>query len=368
MSTEGSQVIDGDTGEIVSVQDSVNQALKSITDAQIDRQIATAHAYPRSIAKFQKRALEMVTLDEETAESCLYSRPVGGGKFAEGMSIRMAEIVGGCYGNLRVGAMIVEMTPRYVKAKGYAHDLETNFASESEVIESTVDKYNKPYSERMRVVVAKACLAKARRDATFTVVPKALCRKLETEARRVAIGDATTLAKRRGQVMDWIRKLGIDQARVFAVLEVTGEADIGIDQLTLLTGIKTAIKEGDATVDESFPQLEGATPASRADAAKEALRKAAEQPAAAASKPEAKQEVTPAAAKEPDKKPSSNYVPYYSDDTAAFELRASTTLKQLELIKTKVWTDYAASTREIPNAVHAAYVEKKEALAEGGKL
>lgn len=357
MSTEANQVIDESTGELVSVESSVNQALKSITDAQIDRQIATAHAYPRSIAKFQKRALEMVTLDEETAESCLYSRPVGGGKFAEGMSIRMAEIVGGCYGNLRVGAMIVEMTPRYVKARGYAHDLETNFASESEVIESTVDKNNRPYSERMRVVVAKAALSKARRDATFTVVPKALCRKLEIEARRVAIGDATTLAKRRGQVMDWIRKLGIDQARVFAVLEVTGEADIGIDQLTLLTGIKTAIKEGDATVDESFPPLEGSAPTSRADAAKDALRNAAAgaQPGADP-KPDTKAD-QPA-------KPANNYVPYYSDDTAAFELRAATTLKALELIKTKVWTDYAASQRQIPNAVHAAYTEKKEALTE----
>src|ERR1700733_9514280 len=97
-------------GEIISVESSVNQALQQITNAQINQQVATAHAYPRSIDRFQKRAMQMVSLNEETAASCIYIRPVGGGKFAEGMSIRMAEIVGNCYGNLRVQAFIVEMT------------------------------------------------------------------------------------------------------------------------------------------------------------------------------------------------------------------------------------------------------------------
>lgn len=263
-------------GELMSVDASVNQALAQITKAEIDQQIATAHAYPRSIARFQKRALEMVTLDEETAESCIYSRPVGKKKdengnwvteYAEGMSIRLAEIVGACYGNLRVGAMMVEMNPRYVKARGYAHDLESNFANASEVIEATVDKNGNPYSERMRAVVAKAALSKARRDATFTVVPKALCKALETAARQTAIGDASTLGKRRAAVMSWVNKLGIDPARVFAALNITGEADIGIDQLTTLTGLKTSIKDGEVKIDEAFPELKADTATVGADAA-----------------------------------------------------------------------------------------------------
>ena len=105
----------------------------------------------------------------------------------------------------------------------------------------------------MRVVVAKAALAKARRDATFVVVPKALCRPLEERARQIAIGDATTLAKRRAAVMGWIGKLGIDIARVYSALGIAGEEDIGIDQLTTLTGLKTSIKDGEVTVDEAFP-------------------------------------------------------------------------------------------------------------------
>ena len=234
----------------------VNQ-IDRMERANIDIQIATAHQYPRSMATFRKRATEMVTMDEETAQSCIYRRPVGkqGGKqtYAEGKSIRMAEIVGACYGNLRVGAMIVEMTDRFVKARGMAHDLETNFAASSEVIESTVKRDGTPYDERMRVIVAKAALSKARRDATFQVVPGALCKAMEEAARKTAIGTTATLTKRRALVVDWINKVDIDQHRVWAALGVTGIDDVGLDQLEVLTGLRTAIKDGDITVDEAFP-------------------------------------------------------------------------------------------------------------------
>ena len=247
------------SAEIMPVGSDVMERLER---AQIDVAIATAHHYPRSMAKFKKSAEEMITVDEETAESCIYRRPVGDGKFAEGKSIRMAEVVGSCYENLRYGAKIVEVDPkgRFVKAQGFGHDLEKNIGATSEVIESTVTKNGQPYSERMRIVVAKACLKKALRDAIFTVVPQALCKSLEDLARKTAIGDATTLAKRRDAVVKWLNILGVDMKRVWAALKIKGSEDIGLDQLETLTGLKTAIKEGMA-VDEAFPPInEDGTP------------------------------------------------------------------------------------------------------------
>jgi hypothetical protein len=362
-------------GSLVSVDASVNQALAQITKAEIDQQVATAHAWPRSIAKFQKRALEMVTFDEETAESCIYSRPVGKNpdgtqKYAEGLSVRTAEIVGACYGNLRVGAILVEMTERYVKARGFAHDLETNFASTSEVVESTVDKYGRPFSERMRVVVAKAALAKARRDATFAVVPKALCKGIENAARQTAIGDATTLAKRRGAVMSWVGKLGIDSTRVFAALGVQGEADLGLDHLTQLTGIKTAIKDGDTTVDEAFPPLAtDKQPGSRADQAKDALRGTA--PPADAQKPadpQPKQDAKPAdTGGATTEKPAadakeSEEPPQYDEASAIAELRKAGTEAALDRTWKAVVKDFNARKKDVPLAVEAARNERREAI------
>lgn len=238
-------------------------ALAVIQKAEIDVQVATAHQFPRSMQSFKKRALDMVTLDEETAQSCIYRRPVGEKydktlkkmvqEFAEGKSIRMAEIVGASYGNLRVGAIIVEMTPRYVKARGMAHDLESNFAATSEVVEATVTKEGKPYSERMRIVVAKAALSKARRDATFQVVPGALCKSLEEAARKTAIGTTETLGKRRALLADWINKLGVEPTRVWSALGINGLEDVGLDELEKLIGIRTAIKDGDISAEEAFP-------------------------------------------------------------------------------------------------------------------
>jgi len=240
-------------------------ALERIERATVDVQIATAHQYPRSMAVFKKRAMEMVTLDEETAQSCIYRRPVGKDKsgrpeYAEGKSIRMAEIVGACYGNIRVGSILVEQTPRYVKARGVAHDLESNFAASSEVVESTVDRNGNPYSERMRMVVAKATLAKARRDATFQVIPGALCKSLEDAARTTAIGTTATLGKRRALLLDWINKAGVTPKRVWKALGINGVDDVGLKELETLTGIKTAIKDGDTTIDEAFPRASVSMP------------------------------------------------------------------------------------------------------------
>lgn len=344
MNAEANEVT---TGEVVSAESSVNQALMQITKGEIDQQIATAHQYPRSIAKFQKRALEMVTLDQETAESCIYARPVGkdsdgNEKYAEGMSVRMAEIVGSCYGNLRVGSMLIEMTERYVKARGLAHDLETNFANTSEVVESTVDKRGRPFSERMRVVVAKAALAKARRDATFTVVPKALCKPLEAAARQTAIGDASTLAKRRGSVMQWVSKLGIDPARVFAALNIAGETDIGLDQLTTLTGIKTAIKDGDVTIDEAFPPLEES--GASAKGAKEALR----------------ERLKPVGGSAPPK----NAIPHFDEASATDELKKHETSAAHDKAWGEILKDYEATGRKLPDSLEPLYNDRKEALKE----
>ena len=232
--------------------------LGEIERAELDVQITTAKRYPRSLDTFVKRAGDMVSIDHQTAEGCIYRRPVGKDpetgkqKIAEGMSIRLAEIVGACYGNLRVGARIIEQTPRHVKVEAVAHDLENNYAAKSEIIESTVDKRGVPFSERMRIVVAKAALAKAHRDATFKVVPRALCKPVLNKALAVIAG-GKTLDQRRKAAHDWIKSLKIDEKRVWNVLEVNGIGDLGEEHLVTLLGLKTALDENDTTLDEAFP-------------------------------------------------------------------------------------------------------------------
>ncbi|GHT17547.1 hypothetical protein FACS1894189_3620 [Planctomycetales bacterium] len=236
----------------------IANGLEQINRSEIDIQISTAHRFPRSQEAFLKRAVTLATIDEETAASCIYNRPVGkeNGRpvFAEGMSIRLAEIVASCFGNIRVGATIISQTPKQVVVRGMAHDLETNFATATEVVESTVDRYGKPYSERMQVVAAKAALAKARRDATFQVIPKALALPVMMAAKQLISGNAKSIEQRRTAINQWISTLGIPKERVFAALGVVGIQDIGISEMETLTGLRTAIKNGDVSIDDAFPE------------------------------------------------------------------------------------------------------------------
>jgi hypothetical protein len=250
------------------VQPSVIEALER---ASIDVQVSTAHAYPRSLKKFQQRAMDMVCLDAETAESCIYVRPVGkdsSGKqqYAEGPSIRLAEIVAASYGNLRVASRIIEQTPRFVKCEGVAHDLEVNYAGKSETVEPTVTKNGTPYSEGMRAVVAKATLSKAYRDAVFKVVPKALCKSIIDAAKRIASGEGKPIEARRAKAQLWAKTLktkngrSLDERRIFEALGVAGWVEVGEEQLLLLAGLRTSISDGDVSVDDAFPSDESEAP------------------------------------------------------------------------------------------------------------
>jgi hypothetical protein len=261
-----------------------HNAIEQMTRASIDIQISTAKNYPRSMQKFYQRAEAMVTMDESTAASCLYRRPVGkeGSKmvYAEGESIRLAEIVASCYGNIRVEGMIIDDgNPRYIKAIGVAHDLETNTACRADAIESTVTKNGVPFSERMRIVVGKAAQSKAIRDAIFRIVPKSLCKPLAVKAKIVAMGDAKTFDSRRQAVVAWIKGLKIDAQRVWDALGISGEKDITMEILIELAGIKTALDDKDVTVDDAFPKPESESDkGSTADRIKNKLKDKEEPP------------------------------------------------------------------------------------------
>lgn len=272
--------------------------IEALERAQIDVQVATAHKYPRSLQQFRTRSMSMACLDAETAETCIYCRPVGKEqnaqgkwveKFAEGASIRLAEIVAASYGNIRAAARIIEQTERFVRCEGVCHDLETNYAGKSECVEATVKKDGSPYSERQRALVAKVCLAKAYRDAIFKVVPKALCKPVFDAAKKVAAGQGLSIEKRREKVKAWITQLKIDEQRMFNALDVRGWDEIGEEQLLTLTGLKTSMADGDVTIEEAFPAL-GATATGAATPAKPSASapapvNLAQKPAAATTQP-----------------------------------------------------------------------------------
>lgn len=227
-------------------------ALEAQTRGEIDIQIATANKYRRSLQKSLQDALTMATLDEETAERCFYVLPRGR-QTIDGPSARLAEIMASAWGNMRVEGRIVGEDDKFITVRGVAWDLQSNVAVATEVRRRITDKYGRKYSDDMIVMTANAAISIAIRNAVFKVIPNAYTRKIFETCKKVATGDAKTLATKRKETLDALQKLGATRERVFAALQIKGEEDIDLDLLMVLKGMGTAIREGSTSVDEAFP-------------------------------------------------------------------------------------------------------------------
>jgi len=246
-------IIDNQTGEVLPAVSAVVQpsALQALEAASIDVAIATAHKFPRSVARFARTARELACINETVAAECFYHLPRGKG--IEGPSIRLAEIVAYAWGNLRVGARIIEETDKFVTAQGICHDLERNVSASTEVRRRITDKAGRRYNDDMVIMTMNAACAVARRNAIFQVIPGAMVQEIEEAAKRVAVGSASTLVKKREKVVTLFTKMGVDQARLEAFLGHEIE-EIGLEDLQTLQGMFTALKDGTSTVDELFPE------------------------------------------------------------------------------------------------------------------
>lgn len=224
---------------------------------EIDMQIATAHKYPRSIANFRGEVLGMVTLSQQIAEECIYALPRDG-KTIEGPSARFAEIVASAWGNSRAGARVVSDQGEFVTAQGVFHDLQRNVAITYEVQRRIVDSKGRRYKPDMIGVTANAACSIALRNAILKGVPKAFWSEMYDAARATIMGDLKTLANRRADALAAFQRYGILPEQVFLKLGIAGEQDITLEHLVVLSGLRTAIKDGDTTPEQAFAASESA--------------------------------------------------------------------------------------------------------------
>lgn len=233
-----------------------NQPLAvALARAEVDQQITTAHAYPRNPKRAMSAILSLATLDEETAEECVYALPRGG-KPIKGPSVRLAEIIAGQWGNARVGARVVHVDKieKYVEAEGVFHDLETNVATTARVRRRISGKDGRVFNDDMIVVTGNAACAIAKRNAILGAVPKAVWRKAYDAVEAVIAGDVKTLSERREKAMKAFAAFGVTPEQIYAALDVEDLEGITVDHITTLTGMHAALKSGESTVEEMFPK------------------------------------------------------------------------------------------------------------------
>lgn len=225
--------------------------------ALIDTQIATAHKYPRLFSKVKADMMSMATLDEETAASCFYVVPRGN-KNISGPSVRLAEIAVSSYGNCRVATRIVGVESTgdapHVVVQSAVHDLEKNVAVVIEKRRRITKKKSKNTVDEDDIQLAvNACSAIAFRDAVFKVIPGALIKNVYDAARKLAIGDAHSLAAKREVVVERLTKMGASTDRILARVNAAKIEDVDLDKLEVLIGLGTALKDGNVMLEDAFP-------------------------------------------------------------------------------------------------------------------
>ena len=239
--------------EIIEIKQS--DVLQAINASEIDIQVSTAKQYPRNIPDVLNKISTYATMDVETAADCFYvlrRNGSNGSNTVEGLSVRMAEIIAGAWGNLRVQTRIVGNDGRTITAQGICHDLETNVAVSVEVKRRITDKYGKTYSEDMQVVTGNAASAIAFRNAVLKVVPKAVTKRVIEGVKQVALGQSLDLETSRQKMLEYFAKLGVTKDMILDYLNLKKVEEIDKEAVFELRATANAIKEGTTTVQETF--------------------------------------------------------------------------------------------------------------------
>lgn len=225
-----------------------------VAAAEMSSEIITAKKFPRKIKAVMQSVFDLATLDDVTAQECVYAIPRAG-KVIRGPSVRLAEIIVNKYGNCHVGSRIVDVNKfdKYVTAEGVFLDLETGFKSTAQIRRKIAGKDGRLYSDDMIVVTGNAAASIAKREAILKGVPKAIWRKAYEACEKVAGGSQKTLAERRQDMLTEFGKVGVIPDQIFASLEIEGEDDITTDHIVTLGAIYRQCKEGEQDWETFFP-------------------------------------------------------------------------------------------------------------------
>jgi hypothetical protein len=233
-----------------------SDVLTPIMSTEIAVMVSTAKRYPRDVTTFKKKALNLAISDPETAQSCIYALPRkeknGQIKKIKGPSIRLAEILASSYGHLWCDGRQVADEGDYVKCRGTAFDVENNVMIGVENKRRITDRTGRRFSEDMVGVTANACISIALRNAILHVIPKTFWQPIYDATVKAAVGDQKTLSERRAKALEYFQKLGISNKQIFERLNVANVESIGLDQLEDLFGLASAIRDGDASIDDVF--------------------------------------------------------------------------------------------------------------------
>lgn len=240
--------------DLIKIEEVGAEVIYQQDRAAIDIQISTAKAYPRNIKRAIENSIAIVTMDKETASTCTYAVPRAG-KAITGPSVHLAKILAQNWGNLRIETKVVGIDARHITSQGVCFDLENNIAIKVEVKRSIMTSKGR-MTDDMITVTGNAGNSIALRNAVLSVIPKAIVDKVYGEAKSKITGDVsdkTKLLARRKQVIDGLKDTySLTEAEIIGAVGKASVDHLTSDDLVVLIGIGTAIKDGDTDIDTAF--------------------------------------------------------------------------------------------------------------------
>lgn len=239
--------------EIVKVEQA--ELSQIAMDNTFNSQVDIAKRYPRNIHKFLDNAIATITRNDKSAAQCGYNLPRAG-KQIQGASVHLARIMAQLYGNLRVQVKAGEITQNTVTAQAIAYDLESNYGIEVTSLRNIIYKSGKRYDQDMINTTMLAAMAVAERNAILKVIPKAFTDELYEEAQKKLTGDLsdeTKLIKRRKDMVDFFKKqYNVNEHEILKLFGKATLSQITPEDIASLIGLVQALKDGDATIEETF--------------------------------------------------------------------------------------------------------------------
>lgn len=243
------ETTDDETGLILDAEG--EHQLDATMTAEHFIQVMTARRFPRVVSKAVEEARKLVTYDEDTARACIYSLPARDketNKPITGPSIRFAEILQSCWGNIRSGSAILREEDRFIVARGTCIDLQTNAGTQKEVRRRITKKNGDRFGDDMIGVTGGAAQSIALRNAILTVIPKAIWKRLEDAARITMLGKGKTWEQKVSNAFQiYKERFAATVDDVLHVCRKRKPEDLDIEDLEMLHGLITSIHEGSTT-------------------------------------------------------------------------------------------------------------------------
>ena len=227
------------------------EVLDTINTSEINIAVATAKQYPRNMMKAKDEIYQLATTSRDTAEACFYAIPRAG-KTIEGPSVRLAEIINYCYGNINSAVRVVSNDGKKITSQAVAFDIERNNRIMVEVSRRITDKDGKTFTQDMQVVTGNAAGSIAWRNAIFRLIPNAVWIDIQEQIKKFIVGDGKEMLKRWDSLIKKFNDMGITTEVLLKRMNLVDVKAINSDIMIKLFGVLTALNEGSSTVEDVF--------------------------------------------------------------------------------------------------------------------